>query len=203
MQDLFVVIPIQTIGFYNPMYRGIIRKINVVIPIQTIGFYNEKTLINSEKENGLSYLSKRQASTTQRLLSTTPSQLVVIPIQTIGFYNRNEYGIFVFLEVVIPIQTIGFYNALLSVEQIDYDKVVIPIQTIGFYNRKLGPYRLHNRELSYLSKRQASTTRLSRVSSSARVVIPIQTIGFYNEKWVPRPSSISVVIPIQTIGFYN
>ena len=43
MQDLFVVIPIQTIGFYNPMYRGIIRKINVVIPIQTIGFYNESS----------------------------------------------------------------------------------------------------------------------------------------------------------------
>ena len=35
-----VVIPIQTIGFYNFGAKAINKKREVVIPIQTIGFYN-------------------------------------------------------------------------------------------------------------------------------------------------------------------
>ena len=58
-----VVIPIQTIGFYNSTEHKSVSKSVVVIPIQTIGFYNV---------DGLG-----------RLVSLK----VVIPIQTIGFYN--------------------------------------------------------------------------------------------------------------------
>ena len=69
-----VVIPIQTIGFYNyfPVALSPLQK--VVIPIQTIGFYNpDLALIFCLVE-------------------------VVIPIQTISFYNlfaacgQNELG---------------------------------------------------------------------------------------------------------------
>ena len=59
-----VVIPIQTISFYNNIRE--IRKVNtfkVVIPIQTISFYNR----NNGDMDSLVH--------------------VVIPIQTISFYN--------------------------------------------------------------------------------------------------------------------
>ena len=38
-----VVIPIQTTGFYNPAERPTVHIVKVVIPIQTTGFYNVQT----------------------------------------------------------------------------------------------------------------------------------------------------------------
>jgi len=40
-QKLFVVIPTQTIGFYNSQYLELKKLDEVVIPTQTIGFYNK------------------------------------------------------------------------------------------------------------------------------------------------------------------
>ena len=54
-----VVIPIQTIGFYNMVLRAMATKFLVVIPIQTIGFYNASSLPASLVLLKLSYLSKR------------------------------------------------------------------------------------------------------------------------------------------------
>ena len=61
-----VVIPIQTIGFYNSAPPLVTLSVKVVIPIQTIGFYNSKGW------------------------RVTVEDFVVIPIQTIGFYNAQD-----------------------------------------------------------------------------------------------------------------
>ena len=60
---VFVVIPIQTISFYNLMSRVDLFTLKVVIPIQTISFYNSPPP------------------------RKTSMPTVVIPIQTISFYN--------------------------------------------------------------------------------------------------------------------
>ncbi len=82
----------------------------VVIPIQTIGFYNEL-------QEGLQFCSKScHTYPSDRLLQHGETReatktIVVIPIQTIGFYNGLTMGTSIAPEVVIPIQTIGFYNS--------------------------------------------------------------------------------------------
>ncbi len=53
-----VVIPIQTISFYNLTMAWKRVEIKVVIPIQTISFYNCATFVATETVM-LSYLSKR------------------------------------------------------------------------------------------------------------------------------------------------
>ena len=41
-KTFMVVIPIQTISFYNKMFSVTSRSPKVVIPIQTISFYNSE-----------------------------------------------------------------------------------------------------------------------------------------------------------------
>ena len=43
-----VVIPTQTVGFYNKQYLTELAKQGVVIPTQTVGFYNIDKLLGSE-----------------------------------------------------------------------------------------------------------------------------------------------------------
>ena len=128
----------------------------------------------------LSYLSKRQASTTRMLRMTTGTESVVIPIQTIGFYN--------FLV----------FTNLFS----DYGLSYLSKRQASTTDGNL--IYLDWNELSYLSKRQASTTKpMKRTLQKRLVVIPIQTIGFYNVILALGLVCVKVVIPIQTIGFYN
>ena len=54
-----VVIPIQTISFYNSKTFKRMKLSDVVIPIQTISFYNSKTAEALKSQKMLSYLSKR------------------------------------------------------------------------------------------------------------------------------------------------
>ena len=54
-----VVIPIQTISFYNALEKVGIEYEAVVIPIQTISFYNTATVTVISFIGKLSYLSKR------------------------------------------------------------------------------------------------------------------------------------------------
>ena len=108
MQTL-VVIPLQTRGFYNSQ-RILWKWDTVVIPLLTRGFYNlalpqvlrrreschtppnERLLqlndfIRTNVLHGLSYPSKREASTTCRRWFGAGLRTVVIPLQTRGFYN--------------------------------------------------------------------------------------------------------------------
>ena len=131
------------------------------------------------------------------------SPFVVIPLQTRSFYNTywldtqwfycrchtppNEEllqrvtlaGNKVYDKVVIPLQTRSFYNMLVDIRTGEA-KVVIPLQTRSFYNYYVG-IQAQSDELSYPSKRGASTTRENpqRVLL-LRVVIPLQTRSFYN-----------------------
>ena len=82
----------------------------------------------------LSYLSKREASTTDWEQGWLPSSEVVIPLQTKSFYNRPNCKPMAQSIVVIPLQTKGFYNLSTVVENKNF------------------------LVLSYLSKRKASTT---------------------------------------------
>ena len=54
----YVVMPVQTIGFYNRLHDGEPIHVKVVIPIQTIGFYNLNSFGFGYSKK-LSYLSKR------------------------------------------------------------------------------------------------------------------------------------------------
>ena len=83
----------------------------------------------------LSYLSKREASTTQKVQDVLSYSSVVIPLQTKGFYNVHMLGIGTRTSgVVIPLQTKGFYNDLEKAGKYVIMSVVIPLQTKGFYN---------------------------------------------------------------------
>mgnify|MGYP003289258709 CR=1 FL=1 len=62
-------------------------------------------------------------------------------------------------KVVIPLQTKGFYNALVYLGD-SLGNVVIPLQTKGFYNYRYPIRGTWSEELSYLSKRKDSTTRI-------------------------------------------
>ena len=64
----------------------------------------------------------------------------------------------------MPIQTTGFYNSY-GKGRLQFVRVVIPIQTTGFYNEveDLVPGTI---QLSYPSKRQASTTDLGRAMTN-------------------------------------
>ena len=107
----------------------------------------------------LSYLSKREASTTQKVQDVLSYSSVVIPLQTKGFYNREQrYQPWYWCWVVIPLQTKGFYNVHMLGIGTRTSGVVIPLQTKGFYNdlEKAGKYVIMS------------------------VVIPLQTKGFYN-----------------------
>ena len=138
-------------------------RCEVVIPIQTISFYN--TITNTVKE----YVPSCHTYPNDKLLQLDGETLrdtnghVVIPIQTISFYNEDNHGYDINLfGVVIPIQTISFYNKIptslvgvtLSCHTYPNDKllqqrireilpfimfVVIPIQTISFYNMGANP----------------------------------------------------------------
>ena len=84
----------------------------VVIPIQTIGFYNWSGWDFHPPLFGC------HTHPNDRLLQHAVKALkqsawrVVIPIQTIGFYNTPVPEEFDVVEVVIPIHTIGFYNGV-------------------------------------------------------------------------------------------
>ena len=55
-----VVIPTQTIGFYNMKEKNSeVATKAVVIPTQTIGFYNYSVGFSNEAPEKLSYLPKR------------------------------------------------------------------------------------------------------------------------------------------------
>ena len=49
IENFKVVIPIQTISFYNLKWEKRLPKDNVVIPIQTISFYNSPVLKDFEE----------------------------------------------------------------------------------------------------------------------------------------------------------
>ena len=105
-----VVIPIQTISFYNTKsIAERVVKTKVVIPIQTISFYNPR-----EWQRSTVALSCHTYPNDKLLqlfsLSHQASYQVVIPIQTISFYNLHRFSNRVTQVVVIPIQTISFYN---------------------------------------------------------------------------------------------
>ena len=86
----------------------------VVIPIQTISFYNKNfKYYGYIKESCHTYPNDKLL----QLDSETAciAVLVVIPIQTISFYNRERPDDAQdTLQVVIPIQTISFYNILIK-----------------------------------------------------------------------------------------
>ena len=106
----------------------------------------------------LSYLSKREASTTQKVQDVLSYSSVVIPLQTKGFYNREQrYQPWYWCWVVIPLQTKGFYNTY------SIQKKVAKSSCHTSPNERLLQLRRCRMccltvRLSYLSKRKASTT---------------------------------------------
>ena len=83
-----VVIPIQTIGFYNIIITKSEPNVHqVVIPIQTIGFYNlYQAGVHGAVGSCHTYPNDRLLQQVQPE-ATCFKEPVVIPIQTIGFYN--------------------------------------------------------------------------------------------------------------------
>ena len=198
-----VVIPIQTIDFYNLKEQGVLMR-----SLSCHTYPNDRLLQRTSSaslytQKKLSYLSKRQTSTTKkhhtptlteklsylskRQTSTTAEVIVDSTASVLSYLskrqastttkprNYNEENL-----VVIPIQTIDFYNIHGSrfINRNDCchtypnDRLLQPAETVNgvtivrchtYPNDRLlqlsmSSLRVVTKSLSYLSKRQTSTT---------------------------------------------